>query len=65
MTIGMKHQEFEDCELACCVCGKQDKLVVVAYRDKTGKVIGYLFVCNKDCFNFVQKEGLVIQGLPK
>lgn len=62
MSIGMKYQTYEDCEVTCCICGRHDKLVLTVFRNRDDKVIGYLFTCNKECFDYLQKSGIVVEG---
>lgn len=44
-----------DKKLSCFVCGKSNKLTMVAHTNKDDKPVGFIFVCGK-CEEFINKK---------
>ena len=48
-------------EINCSVCHNPGNLVMLAHRNTLGKIVGWVFVCKDECFEFVKGKKLKIE----
>ncbi len=43
--------------ISCIVCGAQENLAMVAHRNNSKNMVGWIFVC-QDCFSVVSNKNI-------